>query len=225
MTSEARSAAGVPGAARDAVYPCVEGLPGANFWNRIWSRSERRAGQRDFVLRAMPRNAVCGEVGVFAGDFSLRILAIAQPVRLHLIDPWIVHSKSATHERVAEGHAAAGADAPNIQYEMVRTAVAPALAAGVAVMHRGFSFVAAAQFPDAYFDWVYIDASHDYEDVKRDLHGFLPKVKPGGWIAGDDYGRRGAWNNGVQVAVDEFAARGHALLVKVRRHQFLLRKP
>lgn len=206
------------------MYPSVDNLPGARFWDRLWSRSQRRAAKRDFVLRAMPRNAVCGEVGVFAGSFSVRILAITQPARLHLIDPWIVHSRSATHECIAEGHSSAGADAPNIQYEMVCTAVAPALAAGVAIMHRSFSFAAAGQFPDAYFDWVYIDASHEYEDVKRDLDSFLPKVKLGGWIAGDDYGRRGSWNNGVQVAVDEFVADGRARLIGVRRHQFLLRK-
>jgi predicted O-methyltransferase YrrM len=36
-------------------------------------------------------------------------------------------------------------------------------------------------------DFVYVDASHDYESVKKDILNWLPKLKHGGWIAGHDY--------------------------------------
>ena len=42
-----------------------------------------------------------------------------------------------------------------------------------------------------YFDWIYIDGNHTYEYVKQDLEGYRPKVKPGGYMAGDDYGTKG----------------------------------
>jgi hypothetical protein len=52
---------------------------------------------------------------------------------------------------------------------------------------RGPSVKAAAVFPDAYFDLVYIDADHSYESMKAHLAAWLPKVRPGGSIAGHDY--------------------------------------
>ena len=45
----------------------------------------------------------------------------------------------------------------------------------------------ATKYEDGYFDIVYIDASHDYESVKKDILAWLPKVKEGGIISGDDY--------------------------------------
>jgi predicted O-methyltransferase YrrM len=55
-------------------------------------------------------------------------------------------------------------------------------------------------YDNEYFDVVYIDASHEYEYVKNDILSWLPKVKKGGIICGDDY--VGAWP-GVIQAVDE----------------------
>jgi len=37
------------------------------------------------------------------------------------------------------------------------------------------------------FDFIYVDALHLYEAVKEDITLWLPKVKPGGILAGDDY--------------------------------------
>lgn len=42
-------------------------------------------------------------------------------------------------------------------------------------------------YPDEFFDVVYIDASHEYEYVKEDILHWYPKVKKGGIISGDDY--------------------------------------
>lgn len=45
---------------------------------------------------------------------------------------------------------------------------------------------AVAQFPDSYFDCVFIDGSHDYASVLEDLRAWTPKVKSGGLLAGHD---------------------------------------
>lgn len=62
------------------------------------------------------------------------------------------------------------------------------------------SVLESKNYPDEYFDIVYIDASHEYEYVKEDILNWLPKVKKGGIICGDDY--IAGWP-GVVIAVNE----------------------
>jgi hypothetical protein len=49
------------------------------------------------------------------------------------------------------------------------------------------SICAANTFDDKSLDFVFIDASHEYEDVKNDIFHWYPKVKDGGILAGHDY--------------------------------------
>jgi len=49
------------------------------------------------------------------------------------------------------------------------------------------SVTASRLFADASIDWVHLDARHDYASVKADIQAWLPKVKRGGWLSGDDY--------------------------------------
>lgn len=60
--------------------------------------------------------------------------------------------------------------------------------------------VKAAQIVPETFDFVFIDAAHDYQSVKADIEAWAPKVKKGGILAGHDYCR--SWP-GVMEAVDE----------------------
>ena len=53
---------------------------------------------------------------------------------------------------------------------------------------RALSPDAAAAYPPDHFDWVYIDALHTYDALLRDLDAWWEKVRPGGLLAGDDYG-------------------------------------
>ena len=70
---------------------------------------------------------------------------------------------------------------------------------------RTTSLEASEQFEDDSLDFVFIDASHEYEDVKRDICAWLPKVKVGGVLAGHDYYPEGGWSvwPGVRKAVEE----------------------
>jgi predicted O-methyltransferase YrrM len=64
---------------------------------------------------------------------------------------------------------------------------------------RMLSEEASQQYADGSLDFVFIDAAHDYENVRKDILAWLPKIKPGGTLAGHDY----TYSENVKRAVDE----------------------
>lgn len=144
---------------------------------------------RTEMLRRMPQGGVACEVGVAEGEFSRQILDLTRPSRLHLIDLW-----SSDLERYAE----------SMQPALDR--VRPELDSGLVQVHRGYSWDMLATLADRSLDWVYIDAAHDYEYVRKDIAAAVPKMKPDGLICGHDYTRwsmNGLNRWGVVEAVNE----------------------
>lgn len=88
---------------------------------------------------------------------------------------------------------------PNI--EQVQENLSIILSLGVDVnLVKGLSWECANQYKDKSIDFCFIDASHEYKDVIRDINAYLPKIKDGGIIAGHDYINH---HPGVVKAVDE----------------------
>lgn len=54
-------------------------------------------------------------------------------------------------------------------------------------MFGGDSFDRAKEFEDESIDFLFIDANHTYEFVKKDIAAYLPKMKKGSIISGHDY--------------------------------------
>lgn len=75
-------------------------------------------------------------------------------------------------------------------------------------LHKEYSYNIVNQFPDKYFDFIYIDGSHEYEDVKRDIQLYLPKTHH--LIGGHDYQKE--WP-GVIQAVNELLGQPHLTYV------------
>jgi hypothetical protein len=51
---------------------------------------------------------------------------------------------------------------------------------------KDYTTNAALQFDDYSLNFVFIDADHSYEGVKKDIEAWLHKIKPGGYIIGHD---------------------------------------
>jgi len=68
------------------------------------------------------------------------------------------------------------------------------------------SVEASMPFADASLDFVFIDAAHDFESVRDDIAAWLPKVKPGGVLAGHDFGEEGVMRAVIQAKLPGLAA-------------------
>jgi hypothetical protein len=179
---------------------------------------------RENMLLRMPEGSVCAEIGVHEGEFSEQILAITKPELLHLIDPW-KHEENPEYRGARYGGLGSEGQARmDERYERVREKFAAEIQRGQVKLHRDFSGAVAGEFEDSYFDWIYLDGNHLYDFVLQDLELYFPKVKAGGYITGDDYGKQGWWDNGIQRAVDEFVSRNDSLSLKVIGTQYIIRK-
>ena len=99
---------------------------------------------------------------------------LLQPKILYLVDPWYGGQKSIVDDKFIE-----------------RSNV---------MLIQDYSEHASEAFSANDFDLVYIDASHEYEDVKLDLNCWYPKLKIGGMLCGHDANREG-----VHTALEEFS--------------------
>jgi len=64
-----------------------------------------------------------------------------------------------------------------------------------------FNYNVVDMFDDESIDFIYIDADHEYDSVKRDIELYLPKLKKTGIIGGHDYNEN-LWE-GVFHAVND----------------------
>jgi hypothetical protein len=166
-------------------------------------------------LRRLPKHSIGAEIGVWQGDFTADILATLQPTRLHLIDPWASQPDAADHLYQIEQN----------QMEGVYRSVVRRFAGDDRVeFHRAFSADAAKDLADGSLDWVYIDGNHEYEAVKLDMESYLPKLRPGGLLTGDDYTWRPDLGYPVKRAVDEMCRSGRVRKLWIRRGQWILKR-
>lgn len=142
------------------------------------------------------RPLVGAEIGVWQG-FNANILLDALPnIKLFMVDSWDIGGGTTMKGRALEQwqQACAAAELVASRYP------------SRGLIRKQTSQSAAADIPDNFLDFVFIDADHGYESVCNDLRLWWPKVKSAGLFAGHDYGhRRNRTDFGVKHAVDEFA--------------------
>lgn len=122
------------------------------------------------------------EVGSWRGRSSafmaVEIINSGLDIRFDCVDTWQGTSNETAHTE----------DPAVIQgtlYEEFITAMKPVEGHYHAV--RMPSVAAADLYSDHSLDFVFIDADHSYEACRSDIIAWLPKVRPGGILAGHDY--------------------------------------
>lgn len=127
------------------------------------------------------------EIGVREGAFS-EVLCKAMPgLDLTCIDPWDINDIRS--KRI-------GQEQQNIYYNTCIERLKPY---NVKFMKMS-SMEAVRSIPDESLDFVYIDGSHEFDDIMRDIIEWSKKVRKDGIIAGHDYYR--FKNAGVVQAID-----------------------
>jgi len=136
---------------------------------------------RETLIARLPKGGRGVEVGTQRGAFAKHMLQVAEPAQLHLIDSNYTLFDKPWFE--------------------------PYVSSSQVILHEGISWLVLEDFDRSSFDWIYIDAGHDYDSVTRDIAAAWDKVKPGGYLIINDFT---SWSPlemipyGVMQAVCEF---------------------
>ena len=167
-----------------AVFPATEEHIPETILRNEHVRNATLLPDRIELLKHLPKHGVVAELGVDEGNFSQAILQHNLPRELHLVDVWDSDRYNTGKRR-------------HVEQRFTRE-----IANGSVVIDIGLSTDVAEKFPDALFDWIYIDTDHSYKTTKAELDLYASKVKPKGIIAGHDY-IVGNWDGAVRYGVIE----------------------
>jgi hypothetical protein len=146
----------------------------------------------------LPQDAVFVEIGSWMGQsiihLAQRCQDLGKRVNIHVVDTFQGEQDQQAHVDIVNSHGGSILDVfkANIKVAGVDHMI---------TIHVGDSAESAAQFEDGTVDACYVDAAHEYGPVIRDLHAWIPKMKPAGIFSGHDY-----QHEPVRRAVDETMA-------------------
>lgn len=136
-------------------------------------------------------NPIGLEIGGAEGHSSEVMLDANQTLVLYTIDPYLPY--------IDWHHFELNKDFQDNRYKEFLTRTKKF--SGRSIHYKMTSDEALRLFSDNYFDFIFIDGLHTYDQVLKDCRNYYPKLKYGGVFSGHDYVGIGA----VRKAVDEFA--------------------
>jgi hypothetical protein len=142
----------------------------------VLDRAGRFALWEQIVGRIKPQ-AAC-EIGVWQGEFAAHLLKTCNAISTYyMIDPW---------RNLPDWNKPLNVD--NERFDLVyRTAMDnTSFARDKVKVLRDRTVDAVDKIPDQSLDFVYVDGDHTLRGIAVDLIAIWPKVKPGGYVGGDD---------------------------------------
>ena len=136
----------------------------------------------DDIIDELPENSKFVEVGVWKGK-SISYAVVESITKNKKINFYAVDNfKGSIGEPFLEYHSSVVHK--TLYYEYIKN-IMPIMNNITTI--PADSIIASQLFENKSVDFVFIDASHKYENVKADILTWLPKIKPGGYIGGHDY--------------------------------------
>lgn len=133
---------------------------------------------RDTIIKVLEHLCPDGqgaEIGTFNGTFAGDILERTNVSKLFCVDPYKAYDDF--HDSINQ------MDLDAIFAQAQRFLARFPNRVGFI---REFSVDAAKDVPDGSLDFVYIDGNHQCKFVLQDMNAWWPKLKPGGFLMGDD---------------------------------------
>lgn len=148
----------------------------------------------DLIQNFCPKDSVGAEIGVYKGEMSKMILSKCEIQHLYMIDPY--ESGYTNFTESTDGNL----KKMNSRFKQVSHFFAK--------QHPDKSTFIREKSEDAHskvpndLDFIFIDGNHAYEYVMKDLQLWVPKVKSGGLVIGDDW--QGGFPGVVRAVQDYF---------------------
>ena len=131
------------------------------------------------IAKQLPINGIFVEVGVWKGKsfayFVVELLNTGKKANLYAVDTWEGSEEHSKEECIVN----------NTLFAEFTKNIMPVCDNIKAL--KMTSVEASLKFDNNSIDCVFIDASHDYQNVINDINAWYPKVKHGGIISGHDY--------------------------------------
>ena len=135
------------------------------------------------VLEYVPRHGTMAELGVKRGYNARRMFKQLQPTAMHLVDPWAMEIDPDDPNERARAERAEFDEYYRQTVEWSESEEAE----GKVTVTRNYAVEASLQFPDNYFDFIYVDTADTYDGLFGDLSAYGPKMKATGILACDDF--------------------------------------
>lgn len=150
------------------------------------------------------KNLIGAEIGVYKGEHAESLLRYLDIKRLYLIDPFEEYKENGI----------VGGNFNGKEYKSVEEVKLIAhnnIKSNKVIWIEKKSQDCIDEIPK--LDFIYIDGSHDYESVKRDIENYYPKIKEGGVMGGHDICNCDCKElEEVSKAVIEFAVNNNLIL-------------